>query len=201
MAACGKDFTVTSRLNVYDGFAWPHGFGVSREGGTEFDPTEPVWLLKELEKLGVEVLDITMGNPYFNPHVNRPFAQGPYTPPEHPMEGVGRMLGITAQLKKAVPGIRLISSGLSYLGAAAPGVAAAYIRAGGFDFAGFGRMILAYPDFARDILKNGTLDRDKLCLCCSKCSELMRGGATPGCVIRDPLYQQLYREWKRGQKA
>ena len=191
-----KDFIVSSRLNVYDGFPYPYGFGVKNDGSLDFCPDEPIWLLKELQKLGVELLNVTMGNPYFNPHVNRPFALGAYTPEEHPLTGVARMLNGTAALKKAVPELKIISSGLSYLGAVAPNVAAAFIENGSFDFAGFGRTIFAYPDFAKDILKNGELDQKKLCICCSKCTELMRGGTTPGCVIRDELYTKLYKEFK-----
>ncbi len=192
----GKDFIVSSRLNVYDGFPYPYGFGVRNDGSLDFCPDEPIWLLKELRKLGVELLNVTMGNPYFNPHVNRPFSLGTYTPEEHPLTGVARMLSGTAELKKAVPELKIISSGLSYLGAVAPNVAAGFIEKGGFDFAGFGRTIFAYPNFAKDILKNGTLDAKKLCICCSKCTELMRGGTTPGCVIRDELYTKLYKEFK-----
>lgn len=195
-ASCGSDFIVSSRLNVYDGFAYPLGFGVSPDGGTDFDPTEPRWLLEQLAGMGVELLNITMGNPYFNPHVNRPFVRGGYEPDEHPLEGVARMLHGIAALRKAVPGVKLISSGMTYLGAAAPGVAAGFIGEGGFDFAGFGRTILAYPDFARDILREGGMRREKLCLCCSKCTEMMRGGGTPGCVVRDRLYTELYKQFK-----
>lgn len=194
---CSKDFIVSSRLNVYDGFPYPYGFGVSKDGSTAFDPTEPVWLLKELEKSGVELLNITMGNPYFNPHVNRPFASGGYEIDEHPLEGVARMLNGTAELKKQVPNIKIISSALSFLGAAAPNVAAGYIENGGFDFAGFGRTIFAYPDFAKDIINDGAMKKEKLCICCSKCTHIMRcPGGTPGCVIRDkdvylPIYKKL----------
>lgn len=191
-----KDFIVSSRLNVYDGFPYPYGFGVKNDGSLDFCPDEPIWLLKELRKLGVELLNVTMGNPYFNPHVNRPFALGAYTPEEHPLTGVARILNGTAELKKAVPELKIISSGLSYLGAVAPNVAAAFIENGCFDFAGFGRMIFAYPDFAKDILRNGELDQKKLCICCSKCTELMRGGTTPGCVVRDELYTKLYKDFK-----
>ena len=195
MESCGKDFLVTSRMNVYDGFAYPYGFGVAADGSLDFDPTEPVWLLKQLRDSGVKMLNITMGNPYFNPHVNRPFAVGGYTAQEHPLEGVARMLKGTALLKKEVPEIKILCSALSYLGVAAPNVAAAFIGEGGFDLAGFGRQIFAYPDFANDILKNGELDRKKVCICCSKCTGIMRAGGTPGCVIRDkevygPLYEQ-----------
>lgn len=191
-----KDFIVSSRLNVYDGFPYPYGFGVKNDGSLDFCPDEPIWLLKELRKLGVELLNVTMGNPYFNPHVNRPFALGAYTPEEHPLTGVARILNGTAELKKAVPELKIISSGLSYLGAVAPNVAAAFIENGCFDFAGFGRTIFAYPDFAKDILRNGELDQKKLCICCSKCTELMRGGTTPGCVVRDELYTKLYKDFK-----
>ncbi|MBQ7100578.1 MAG: flavin oxidoreductase/NADH oxidase [Clostridia bacterium] len=194
---CSTDFIVSSRLNVYDGFPYPYGFGVSKDGSTAFDPTEPVWLLKELEKSGIELLNITMGNPYFNPHVNRPFASGGYDIDEHPLEGVARMLNGTAELKKQVPNIKIISSALSYLGAAAPNVAAGYIENGGFDIAGFGRTVFAYPDFAKDIINDGSMKKEKLCICCSKCTHIMRcAGGTPGCVIRDkdvylPIYKKL----------
>ncbi|MBR4034744.1 MAG: flavin oxidoreductase/NADH oxidase, partial [Clostridia bacterium] len=199
MNSTGKDFIVSSRLNVYDGFPYPYGFGVSKNGGIEFDKEEPVWLLKQLRDLGVELLNITMGNPYFNPHVNRPVALGGYDPEEHPLEGVARMLHGIAELKREVPEIKIISLALSYLGVVAPEVCAGFVRDGGFDFCGFGRTILAYPDFAKDILSGG-FKKGKICICCSKCSEMMRAGGTPGCVVRDKLYTDIYREFKENHK-
>ncbi len=194
MQACSNNFIVTARLNAYDGFPYPYGFGVATDGSLEFDPTEPIRLLQILSGMGMEMIDITMGNPYFNPHVNRPFAQGAYEPGEHPLLGVARMLKGTAQLKAAVPEMKIICSALSYLGTVAPGVVAAMIGQGDFDMAGFGRQIFAYPNFANDILHANGLDKTKCCIACSKCTELMRAGSTPGCVIRDPLYTKLYRE-------
>ncbi len=193
--ACGNDFIVSSRLNVYDGFPYPNGFGVAKDGSSEPDLSEPTQLLKMLEAYGVEILNITMGNPYFNPHVNRPFATGGYTPDEHPLKGVARMLNGTAELKKSVKNMKLICSALSFLGVAAPNVATAYIENGGFDFAGFGRTVFAYPDFANDILKNGAMAKEKCCIACSKCTQIMRAGGTPGCVIKDqeaylPIFKQ-----------
>ena len=193
-----EHFFVTTRLNVYDGFAYPYGFGVREGNGTEPDLSEAEKVISALrEEFGIRLVNITVGNPYVNPHVNRPFAAGPYEPPEHPMTGVARMLEGTAELKRSVPEMKIVSSGLTYPGAAAPNVAAAYISDGKFDFAGFGRMILAYPEFARDILEGGGLDPKRICICCSKCTELMRSGSTPGCVVRDGLYTALYREMKK----
>lgn len=191
-----KDFIVSSRMNVYDGFPYPYGFGVNENCGTDIDLSEPIELIKALSSYGVELLNITMGNPYFNPHVNRPFAKGGYIHEEHPLEGVARMLRGISEIKKEVPEIKLISSAMTYLGVAAPFVAAGFIEQGGFDIAGFGRTIFAYPDFANDILKNGYMDKNKICICCSKCTEIMRTpGGTPGCVIRDKdMYAPIYKK-------
>ena len=193
MECCSKDFIVSSRMNVYDGFPRPYGFGVG-ENGTDFDSTEPVWLVHQLRQMGVELLNITMGNPYFNPHVNRPYTAGGYEAPEHPLEGVARMLNGIAEIKHNVPDMKLICSAVSYLGVAAPNVVAGFIERGGFDMGGFGRTIFAYPDFAKDILTNGNMDKSKICICCSKCTEIMRTpGGTPGCVIRDrDVYLPIY---------
>ena len=194
--SCSKDFIVSSRLNVYDGFPYPYGFGVNQNDSLTFDTSEPEWLIRKLYDYGVRILNITMGNPYFNPHVNRPFAQGGYVTEEHPLEGVKRVLEGTAKLKKAVPEMDIICSAVSYLGVTAPNVVSAFIKDGGFDFAGFGRTIFAYPDFAKDILTNGSMDKNKICICCSKCTEIMRTkGGTPGCVIRDrDVYMPIYKK-------
>ncbi len=191
-----RDFIVSSRLNVYDGFPYPYGFGVNEQDGITPDFTEPKRLVRELADLGVGLLNLSMGNPYFNPHVNRPFAKGGYESPEDPMAGVRRMLEGISEIGKSEPRVQLISSGISYLGTAAPGVTAAYIRDGGFSFAGFGREVLAYPDFANDILKNGGLKSACCCLACSKCTEVMRAGGMAGCVIRDKeVYMPIYKEY------
>ncbi len=193
-SSCSSDFIVSSRLNAYDGFAYPNGFGVKPDGTLEPDLAETKELLKLLNSYGMELINITMGNPYVNPHVNRPFAVGGYESGEHPLLGVARMLNGTAELKKSVPEIKIISSALSFLGVASPNVAAAYIERGDFDFAGFGRTIFAYPDFARDILSSGAMAKEKCCIACSKCTEIMRAGSTPGCVIRDSeVYLPLYK--------
>lgn len=201
VASCSSDFAVTSRLNVYDGFEYPYGFGVGKEGIAP-DWSEGIRLVSELYREGMRLINITMGNPYFNPHVNRPFASGGYIAEEHPLEGVLRMLDGIAEIKKGVPDMKIISSALTYLGAVAPYVASGYIQNGGFDLAGFGRTILAYPDFAQDILRCGEMKRDKLCICCSKCTEIMRKpGGTPGCVVRDKeVYLPIYKELCGGVK-
>ncbi len=195
-SACGKDFLVTSRLNVYDGFPYPYGFGVQEGGGLDVDLTEPIMLVEKLVNQGIKLLNITMGNPYVNPHVNRPFKTGPYTPEEEPVMGVKRMLEGTAELQKRFSDLPIICSGLSYLAENSPFVAAGLIEKGGAAMAGYGRITMAYPDFAKDILSHPDrpLDSGKCCIACSKCSQLMRAGSFVGCVIRDAeTYMPFYR--------
>lgn len=194
---CRGDFIVTTRMNAYDGFEYPYGFGVNEGQGLTPDFTEAKMLCAELVKLGMPLINITMGNPYVNPHVNRPFARGTYEHPEPPIAGVKRMLDGIAEVAESVKGTPIISSGLSYLGAMSPNVVAAYIGEGKFDFAGYGRETLAYPNLAKDICITGGLDPKKVCIACGKCSEIMRKpGGTPGCVIRDgEVYAPLYKKF------
>lgn len=198
----GKDFIITSRLNIYDGFEYPYGFGVKKGEGITPDFTEAKMLSKILVQNGIDLLDFTMGNPYFNPHVNRPFAKGTYEPPEHPMVGVERMLNGIAEVAGEIKGTPVICSGISFLGAVSANVTAGYVRDGKFDFAGYGRETLAYPDVASAITSGANLDPKKLCICCGKCTEIMRcKGGTPGCVIRDQeVYAPLYKKFVLGKE-
>lgn len=188
------DFLITSRLNVYDGFPYPYGFGVQDDGSLAPDLTEPIRLVGELQKLGLELLDVTIGNPYVNPHVNRPADWQPYPLPEEPLQGLARMMDCVGGIKRAFPSLSVIGSAFSYPRAFAGNLAAGAIEAGVCDLAGFGRMAFAYPDFADDLLSGRGLDARKCCVACGKCSQLMRLGGTAGCAVRDPYYTRLYKE-------
>ena len=90
----------------------------------------------------------------------------------------------------------IMGTGYSWLREFAPFVAAYVKKNNMADIIGFGREALAYPDFPRDILEKNEMITNKCCICCGKCTELMRAGSTPGCVIRDtevylPLYKQI----------
>lgn len=94
-------FLVTARLGIYDGFAWPYGFGVKEGKGAEPDMEEPIRLVRELhEEYGLPMVNLTMGNPYVNTHVTRPFDGGKYIPEEHPLFGVARIMNGIGQMKK-----------------------------------------------------------------------------------------------------
>lgn len=195
-AATSSDFIVTSRLNVYDGFPYPYGFGVSEKGGLTPDLSEAVKLVDILHnQLNVKLLDITIGNPYVNPHVNRPADITPYQCEESPFSGVERMINCVGEIQKAFPELCVIGSGLTYFSKFCGNLAAAGIENGLFKIAGFGRQAFAYPEFAKDLLQKGALEPQKCCITCSKCTELMRAGTVAGCVIKDSqTYMPYYKE-------
>ncbi len=193
-----KDFIVTSRLNVYDGFEYPYGFGVNEKDGLKPDLTEGVELIKILHKdYGINLIDISIGNPYQNPHVNRPYDMGGYIPEEHPLEGVARMMHCVGEIQKNNPDMVVVGSGFSYLRHYSPLMAAGAIENGICQVAGYGRESFAYPMFIQDLKNNGAMDEKKCCITCGKCTELMRMGTVAGCVVKDAdPYAKFYKEAK-----
>ncbi len=185
-ASVSSDFIVTSRMNVYDGFPYPYGFGVKEGEGIVPDLTEGKKLVDMLaDELGIKMLDITIGNPYVNPHVNRPYDKGNYIPPEHPLEGIGRLMHCVGEIQRHRPEMLIIGSGFSYPREFAPYLAAGMVEQGGCSVAGFGRMAFAYPDFIQDLRNTGKIDSKKCCISCGECAKLLRAGACAGCVMRD----------------
>lgn len=175
---------VTTRLNISD--LYPGGFGVDDSGNPDF--TEPLLLVEELEKRKIQILNISMGSPYYNPHVTRPFntpLPGMKFPEEHPLEGVARMIYATAMFQKKFPGILMVGSAYSYLRHHAPNIAAGVIRNGEASFAGFGRNSFAYPSMAADIIRTGKADPSRFCIACSGCTRLIKNFRPGGCVVRD----------------
>src|SRR5437867_688234 len=81
------------------------GFGVSQSNPVEYDLTETFQFVELCAQLGVKVLNLSAGSPYYNPHIQRPAAYPPsdgYQPPEDPLAGVGRQINVVRQLKAHV---------------------------------------------------------------------------------------------------
>lgn len=181
-----ETFHVTLRLGIYDGFAYPYGWGV-HEDSLESDYSEAVKLVGILhEEMGMEMINITMGNPYVNSHVTRPFDKGKYLPPEHPLEGVARMYEGTRIIKQHYPRLNVMASAPSYLRQFSPDLAAGAVEKEYCDFVAFGRQAFANPGFPNEIRETGKLDKKHTCVTCGGCGDLVRAGKPCGCVIRRP---------------
>jgi 2,4-dienoyl-CoA reductase-like NADH-dependent reductase (Old Yellow Enzyme family) len=194
-AAVGSDFIIASRLNIYDGIPYPYGWGVDKDDYKKADFSEPLKLIDILYEKGVRLINITMGTPYYNPHVNRPYDGGGYTPDEGQLEGVARLISGAGVVQKRHPDMAIVGTGYSWLRQFMPYVAAGTVAAGKASVIGLGRGAFAYPDFAKDIINNGEMVRKKCCTACSKCTELMRAKSSTGCVVRDTeVYMPLYKK-------
>lgn len=198
-----NSFMVTSRLGIYDGYAYPYGFGVSSGSGLTPDLSEPIRLVKELhEELGLKMIDLTMGNPYATTHVTRPFDSGKYAPDEHPFVGLNRMIQGIGAVRKAVPGIVVWASAPTYLRQYADLYSAGAVEQGLCDGMLFGRMAFADPDFANEIVKEGRINPKRVCMTCGMCGDLIRAHKPTGCVVRDAAtFKPFYREYLEIKKT
>ncbi len=184
----GADKLITSRLGIFDAISYPYGWGVDKEDHTKPDLAEPKKLIGLLADRGVKMLNVSIANPYYNPHYGRPFnkaVEGGYETPEHPLTGVARLIKLAGEIQKAFPNIAIVGTGYSWLQTLLSNVAAGVKKEKLATFIGVGRMGFAYPDFASDIVNKGKLDASKVCIGCSGCTQIMRDEGMTGCVIRD----------------
>jgi NADPH2 dehydrogenase len=197
----------TGEPEPFDG-GYPFAFGGDGTG-LGYDLTEPKRFLDLLTELGIHLACITLGSPYYNPHLTRPATFPPsdgYQPPEDPLVGVARHLKVTAELKKHAPDLLILGSGYSYLQDWLPNVGQATVRTGMTDFVGLGRMMLSYPDMPADVLSGEPLQRKRICRTFSDCTTAPRNGIVSGCYPLDPFYKEspeydAVMQFKKDQKV
>jgi NADPH-dependent glutamate synthase beta subunit-like oxidoreductase/2,4-dienoyl-CoA reductase-like NADH-dependent reductase (Old Yellow Enzyme family) len=200
----GFETPIASRLGIYDAIPYPYGWAVDKGDYTKPDLSEPKKLIRLLADRGVKLLNITVANPYYNPHYGRPYNEpiaGAYASPEHPLEGIARMLTLTAEVQREFTEIAMVGTGYSWLRNFMANVGAAVKQQGKVTIVGGGRMSFAYPDFAKDIIQKGRLDPNKVCIACSACTQIMRDGGTTGCVVRDgKVYGPIYKHGRMSNR-
>jgi len=168
------------------------GFGVNPLDPTDSDLSEPERFLSLLEELGIHLVNITAGSPYYNPHIQRPALYPPsdgYLPPEDPLVGVARQMKVTRQLKRRFPNLLMVGSGYTYLQDFLPHVAQAAVREGWVDFVGLGRMVLTYPEFLWEASEGSETQRKRVCRTFSDCTTAPRNGLPSGCYPLDEYYK------------
>ncbi len=169
-----------------------HGFGA---GTSEPDYREGLLFLALARDLGIGLVNVTLGSPYYCPHVQRPAFYPPsdgYRPPEDPLAGVARHVR-AARAAKAALGNRavVVGTGYSYLQEWLPHVAEHEVGEGRVDLVGLGRMVLAYPELPLDVLRGRPLDRKRICRTFSDCTTAPRNGLRSGCYPLDAHYGAL----------
>jgi NADPH2 dehydrogenase len=185
-----------------------YGFGVDEDDPRRVDLTESLRFLELVRSLDIRLVNLTLGSPYYNPHLQRPAAYPPsdgYQPPEDPLHQVAQHLAITRACKRSFPDLILVGTGYTYLQEWLPNVAQHEVGAGHVDSVGLGRMVLSYPELPRDVLSGATLARKKICRTFSDCTTGPRKGFKSGCYPLDDHYRQrddaeLLKQYKRDTK-
>jgi len=188
------------------------GFGLDRKDPSRIDLTEPLALIRLMrDDLGVDLLNLTAGSPYYNPHIQRPAFFPPsdgYQPPEDPLIGCGRQIKAVADIARELvndvvtdaatnPGagagtyhLPLVGSAYTYFQEYLPHIAQAVVRKRMVDIVGLGRMVLSYPDLPADCLEAGQILKPKLlCRTFSDCTTGPRAGLISGCFPLDDYYK------------
>jgi NADPH2 dehydrogenase len=164
-----------------------YGFGIDEQDPSQIRIDETAEFLQVLTDLDIPMVNVTIGSPYYTPHVTRPALYPPsdgYQPPEDPLIGVMRHLALVRDLKARFPQLAFVGSGYTYLQEFLPHVAQAVVRAG------LGRMMLSYPELAADVLEGRPLQRKRLCRTFSDCTTAPRNGMISGCFPLDTHYKK-----------
>jgi 2,4-dienoyl-CoA reductase-like NADH-dependent reductase (Old Yellow Enzyme family) len=190
---------------------YPYGFGVNPENPLEPDLTDVKEAIALLRAAGLQLLNLSLACPYYNPHIGRPFERpddGNYESPEHPMIGVDRHFRIAAELQRSFPDLPMVGTGYSWLQKYAINAAAHNLETGAIRIAGLGRAALAYPDFGRAALEKGELEELRVCKTLTYCTYLMRqknhplGQFPTGCPPFDKEgYGEIMKEARKAQRA
>ena len=170
-----------------------YGFGVDVDDPTRPDLTETCAFLDLLGDLGIDLVNLSAGSPYYNPHIQRPAYYPPsdgYRPPEDPLVGVARQIETVGRIKQRYPDLLIVGTAYTYLQEYLPHVAQHVVRSGKADFIGLGRMVLSYPEMPRDALERGRLETRKICRTFSDCTTAPRKGLVSGCYPLDPYYKK-----------
>jgi 2,4-dienoyl-CoA reductase-like NADH-dependent reductase (Old Yellow Enzyme family) len=171
---------------------YPYGFGVNQQNPLEQDLSETHQFVQLCARLGIKILNLSAGSPYYCPHILRPAAYPPsdgYQPPHDPLIEVARQIDAARQVKmKAPPGLVIIGSAYSYLQEFLPAVAQMVVREGWADMIGLGRIILSYPTMPADALEKGVLSAKSICRTFSDCTTAPRNGMISGCYPLDKFY-------------
>ncbi len=189
-----KGVEVGQPMHFEDLMPYELAFGANENNPLEIDLTEPIWLLKKLQSIGVAAVNLTCGSPYYNPHIQRPAIFPPsdgYQPPEDPLVGVARQINIASECKRSVPGLPMVGSGYTYLQDFLPQVAQAVVAAGMIDAVGLGRMVLSYPTMPKDDLNLSATQRKLVCRTFSECTTAPRHGLISGCYPLDEFYKKM----------
>ncbi len=169
-----------------------YGFSVNPDNPVDYDLSETHQFVELCAQLGVKILNLSAGSPYYNPHIQRPAAYPPsdgYQPAHDPLIDVARQINVVRQIKVRAPkNMVLVGTAYSYLQEYLPHVAQYVVRHGWTDMVGLGRMVLSYPNILAEAVEKGSITPKQICRTFSDCTTAPRNGMISGCYPLDKYY-------------
>src|ERR1051325_11457227 len=192
-----------------------YAFGVDQNNPTEPDLTETFQFAELCAQLGVKILNLSAGSPYYNPHIQRPAAYPPsdgYQPAHDPLIDVARHIQVVRRIMEYLRQVRggkgegraaanhpshlppppsdlvLVGTAYSYLQEYLPHVAQYVVRHGWTDLVGLGRMTLSYPGILAEAGERGAGAGKRIRRTFSDCTTAPRNGLISGCYPLDKHY-------------
>ena len=191
---CSKDFIIGTRISPYEGI--PGGCGTNSAEGVIEDLSEMELMVRDLDKLGVDFINVSAGYAAANLEILLPTATFP--------EGVYRHFTWTSLIKKQVS-VPVIGSGYSYLrdgenaltGEESHNKSLLYfaeqnVANGVVDLIGLGRQSIADPLFVKKVREHKQEDIN-WCTCCSGCGILLGNNKIIGCTKHDDRFKEIFK--------
>ncbi|HUR44723.1 MAG TPA: hypothetical protein VMZ27_02520 [Candidatus Saccharimonadales bacterium] len=167
-------------------------FGCNPLNPVELDLAETHDFVRLCGELGVKILNVSAGSPYYNPHIQRPAAYPPsdgYQPAHDPLIDVARQIQVVREIKVRAPSsMAIVGTAYSYLQEYLPRVAQYTVRNNWTDLVGLGRVVLSYPNLLADAVAKGSLASKAICRTFSDCTTAPRNGMISGCYPLDKFY-------------
>ncbi len=189
---CRTDIIIGTRISPYEGI--PGGCGTAGPDEVMEDLTEMKELVRLLEKIGVDFINVSAGYAAANLEILLPTGTYP--------EGVYRHFTWTRQIKEEVS-IPVIGSGYSYprngdngltgddlQKKSLLGFALHNLEQNAVDFIGIGRQVFADPLFVEKV-RTGREDKINWCTTCSGCGILLGNNKKIGCTIYDKVFRDI----------
>ena len=172
---------------------YEYGFGIDQDDPQQMDLGEAEQFIALLESLGVDLINLSCGSPYYNPHIQRPALFPPsdgYLPPEDPLCGSGAASGDGRPAQGALSAQPVRRVGIFLLAgvSAARGAGSRAGGHGGFYRLGTDGSVLSRPALRRAANRPNATPRHLPHV--FRLHHCARNGMISGCFPLDSFYKQ-----------
>ncbi|MDR0495682.1 MAG: NADH:flavin oxidoreductase [Treponema sp.] len=182
-----RDFVLGSRLSMYEGVRG--GCGTSGPDEVIEDIAGMLELVRVMNGLGMDFVNVSAGIPAQTGHITRPVEQSKHLALHH--------LRYTKAVKDLVKNeklsLKVIGSAYSAYKEESLTVMEETLSKDYVDACGFGRQIFADPLTPKKIAAG---EKVNWCMLCSGCSKLMKAQLNDGCIMYDAYYKEVNKNCK-----